>query len=95
LLAISVQDVDDLTEFYARAPAPVTLLSDSDRKVTQEYNAYNALSLEGFRIAHPAAFIIDPQGVVQWSYVGSNQFEWPKTDIVAEKLAAARASAQP
>ena len=87
ILTITAQDPEDTANFVARNPAPFPMLSDSDRAVMKAYDAHNALSFEGFNIAHPAVFLIDPAGVVRWRFVGSNQLEWPQTDIVAEKLA--------
>jgi peroxiredoxin len=95
ILTINAQDPEDTADFVERNPAPFPMLSDSDRAVMKAYNVHNALSFEGFNIAHPAVFLIDPGGVVRWRFVGSNQLEWPQTSIVAEKLAALRADGQP
>jgi peroxiredoxin len=94
ILTVNAQDPEDTADFVARNPAPFPMLSDSDRSVMKAYDAYNALSFEGFNIAHPAVFLIDPAGVVRWRFVGANQLEWPQTSIVAEKLAALRAGGQ-
>jgi peroxiredoxin len=95
ILTITAQDPEDTADFVARNPAPFPMLSDSDRAVMKSYDAHNALSFEGFNVAHPAVFLIDPAGVVRWRFVGSNQLEWPQTSIVAEKLAALLAGGQP
>jgi peroxiredoxin len=92
ILTISAEDPEDTAGFVARNLAPFPLLSDSDRAVMKAYDVHNALSFEGFNIAHPAVFLIDPAGVVRWRFVGSNQMEWPQTGIVAEKLAGLQAS---
>jgi peroxiredoxin len=95
ILTITAQDPDDTADFVAHNPAPFPMLSDSDRVVMKAYDVHNAFSLEGFNIAHPAVFLIDPAGIVRWRFVGSNQLEWPQTSIVAEKLATLRAGSQP
>jgi peroxiredoxin len=94
ILTINAQDLEDTADFVARNPAPFPMLSDSDRAIMKAYDVHNALSFEGFNIAHPAVFLIDPAGIVRWRYVGSNQLEWPQTSIVAEKLAELLASGQ-
>jgi len=95
ILTITAQDPEDTADFVARNPAPFHMLSDSDRAVMKAYDVHNALSFEGFNIAHPAVFLIDPACIIRWRFVGANQLEWPQTGIVAEKLAALRAGEQP
>ena len=87
MLGVVGQDRDDLADFLARQPLPFPLLSDADRAVMRVYDVFNALSLDAFRVAHPSAFLIDPGGVIRYSYVASNQFDWPQTSLLAETLA--------
>ena len=93
LLGVVGQDRDDLADFVARQPLPFPLLSDADRSVMRSYDVFNALSLDAFRIAHPSAFLIDPAGIIRYSYVASNQFDWPQTSLLAETLATLRREA--
>ena len=90
LLGIVGQDRADLADYVARRPLPFSLLSDEDRSVMKAYDVFNALNVDAFRIAHPSAFIIDPQGIVRYSFVASNQFDWPQTSLLAEELARAK-----
>jgi peroxiredoxin len=90
ILGVVGQDRDDLAEFVARQPLPFPLLSDADRSAMRAYDVFNALSLDAFRMAHPSAFLIDPDGVIRYSYVASNQFDWPQTSLLAETLARLR-----
>jgi peroxiredoxin len=90
ILGVVGQDRDDLADFLARQPLPFPLLGDADRAVMRAYNVFNALSLDAFRVAHPSAFLIDPAGVIRYSYVASNQFDWPQTSLLAETLAGLR-----
>jgi peroxiredoxin len=91
LLGIVGQDREDLASYVARKGLPFPLLSDEDRSVMKAYDVFNALNVDAFRIAHPSAFIIDPQGIIRYSYVASHQMDWPQTSVVAEQLARARA----
>jgi peroxiredoxin len=90
ILGIVGQDIQALTDYVARSPLPFPLLSDDDRAVMQAYDVFNALSFDAFRIAHPSAFIIDPAGTIRYTYVASNQMDWPPTHLVAEELARLR-----
>jgi peroxiredoxin len=87
ILGIVGQDRSDLAEFVARTPLPFPLLSDESRSVIQAYGVFNPLNLDAFRIAHPSAFLIDPRGVIRWSYVAASQSDWPQTRLVAAELA--------
>jgi peroxiredoxin len=88
------QDLDDLAEYIARSPLPFPLLSDGDRSVMRAYDVFNALNIDAFRIAHPSAFLIDPAGIIRFSYVASNQTDWPQTSLLAEELARLRGAGE-
>lgn len=93
MLGIVGQDRADLADYVARKALPFPLLSDEHRAVMKAYNVFNALNLDAFRMAHPSAFILDPQGIIRYTYVAANQFEWPRTSVVAQELARAKAAA--
>jgi peroxiredoxin len=95
LIGIVAQDTDDTAAFLARNPLPFPLLSDTHRSVMQAYDVYNALSYDAFRIAHPSAFIIDPSGIIRYSYVAANQMDWPRTDLLASELVRLKQETQP
>ncbi len=95
LLGIVGQDREDLALYVARSPLPFPLLADQDRAVMRAFDVFNVLSLDAFRIAHPSAFIIDPEGIIRFSYVASSQVDWPQTRLLAEELARLRAAASP
>lgn len=94
LVGIVGQDTQDLADYVARSPLPLPLLSDGDRSVMQAYDVFNALNIDAFRIAHPSAFIIDPSGVIRYTYVAANQMDWPQTSLLAGELARLRAASQ-
>lgn len=90
LLGIAGQDIHALTDYVTRSPLPFPLLSDDDRSVMQAYDVFNAISIDAFRMAHPSAFIIDPTGIIRYTYVASNQMDWPQTSLLAQELAKLR-----
>lgn len=92
LLGVTSNDIKDLSEYVARSPLPFPLMADDDRAVMQAYDVYNALSYDAFRMAHPSAFIIDPDGIIRYTYVASNQMDWPQTSLIAGELARLRAA---
>lgn len=92
ILGIVAQDPSDVAQFLVRNPLPFPVLSDESRTAMQSYHVFNALNWDAFRVAHPSVFLIDPTGVVRWSYVASSQFDWPETNLVAAMLRRLQAS---
>ena len=86
LLGIVGQDIQTLSDYVRRSPLPLPLLSDHDRAVMQAYDVFNAFNIDAWRMAHPSAFIIDPAGIIRYTYVASNQMDWPQTSLVAAEL---------
>ena len=66
---ISADSVDELKDYKKREGCPLTMLSDSERKVIKEYDLYNPSEREG--IAVPAAFVINRSGVIRFLKVES------------------------
>lgn len=91
VLGVVGQDPEALADFLQRTPLPFAVLGDTDRAVIKAYNVYNPLNIDAFRVAHPSVFIVDPNGVIQFCQVASNQFDWIQTDALITELAAAQA----
>lgn len=58
------------------------ILSDSSRSYIREYGVLHPQ--EG--IARPSLFILDRNGVAQWSYVGANASDRPPIEEVLNQL---------
>jgi peroxiredoxin len=56
-------------------PISFPFLLDEDRAVTKAYGIYHRLGRDAFRIARPATFIVDRNGVLRFIHVSSNQKE--------------------
>lgn len=90
-LGIVGQDPEAIADFLERTPLPFVVLGDANRSVIKAYNVYNPLNIDAFRVAHPSVFIVDPNGVIQFCQVASNQLDWLQTDALVSELAAAMA----
>ena len=88
-----------MAAYLEKDPLPFPMLIDEDRQVMKQFEVYNRLSWDAFRLAHPSAFLIDPEGNIRFSFVASNQFDWPRTQLLADELERMRvghnADAQP
>ena len=90
LLGVVSDSHQAMAAYLEKHPLPFTMLIDEDREVMRAYEVYNRLSWDAFRMAHPSAFLIDPVGQVCYSFVASNQWDWPRTQLLADELAKLR-----
>jgi thioredoxin-dependent peroxiredoxin len=72
ILGVSVDTVDSHKQFCTKDSLTFTLLSDSDKKVVDQYGSLGDFA--GFKIAKRNTFLIDPQGkiVKVWTGVDPN-----------------------
>ena len=94
LLAISVDPPDVSKEFAAKIATDghgeigFPILSDPDHHTIDAYGlhdpAYDGEKLAG--IPHPAVFVIDKNGVIQWAKIESNYRERPTNDEIRAAL---------
>lgn len=55
------------------------ILVDQHREVARDYGVFRSLSLQGFRVTRPAAFLIDPTEEIHFVYVGQSDADIPDT----------------
>ncbi len=67
VVGVSVDDSSSHAEFAKKYHLPFPLLSDKDGKVADSYGALTNLGL--FKMAKRYTFLIDPQGVLQKTYL--------------------------
>lgn len=72
------------TKYLLRHPVSFPFLLDEDRSVTKAYGLYHSFGHDAFRIAHPAALIVNGQGTCRYIYRGENQLDRaPIEDVLA------------
>ena len=65
------------------------ILFDETRETTRAYGVYHQVGLDAYRIAHPAAFLLDDSQIIQWIAVSPNQAELPTNAQILDAIAAA------
>ena len=65
------------------------ILFDETREITQAFGVYHPLGLDAYRIARPAAFLLDEAQKIQWIAVSPNQTQLPTSTEMLEAIAAA------
>jgi peroxiredoxin Q/BCP len=68
VLGVSVDSVDSHKQFCTKDSLTFTLLSDTDKKVVDEYGSLG--SFAGFKIAKRNTFLIDPHGKIVKVWTG-------------------------
>jgi len=87
LLIVAHQGGKAVSRWLERNPQPFPWLFDTERRVIQAYGVYNRLSYDALRMAHPAAVLVDRQGVVRFIYRCSTQWDIPKSQVLLGALA--------
>jgi methyl-accepting chemotaxis protein len=64
------------------------ILFDESREITKAFGVYHPLGLDAYRIAHPAAFLLDKEQKIQWIAVSRNQAQLPNSAEMLEAIAA-------
>jgi len=92
VLVIAAEKEPGAKRWLEANPQPLTWLVDSDRAVIRSYGVYNRLSYDAWRMAHPAAVLIDSGGTVRFVYRTSNQWDIPTSDVMLAGLERLRPS---
>ena len=86
VFAISSQSWRSAERWLAANPQRVSLLIDAERSVIKQYGVYNLISYDSWRMAHPAAVLIDRTGDVRFIHRASHQFDIPTSDMMLASL---------
>ena len=96
-MAISPDSVDTIVQVVAKVeaqtkkPFAITLLSDSDHKVIDQYGLLNETAAKRNRfLPHPTTYLIDPEGVVRWKFTEKDYKIRPTNEAILEALKAMR-----
>jgi peroxiredoxin len=54
--------------------------------VVKAYGVWHRAGLTGWNIARPAVFLIDQSGLIQYSFVGRNQKDFPTPEEILQAI---------
>ena len=92
LIAIAVQKIDGMLQarsFVEKHRYRFPILFDESRETTKAYGVYHLAGIDAFRIARPAALVLDRERTVRWIAVSPHQRARPATDSLIEAIEAA------
>ncbi len=73
-------------EFLQKNPVSFPFLLDEDRRVTKAYGVYHRAGVDAINIARPATFVIGPDGIIRFLYVGSSQVDRAPVEQVLDAV---------
>jgi peroxiredoxin len=86
--AIVAQRSEKVKRFIEDQGLPFDVLVDDTRDTVKAYDVWHAVGLDAWNIARPALFLIEPDGLIAYSFVASWQFEFPTHEEILDLLAA-------
>ena len=88
---VAAQKIDGITggrKFFEKRGYRLPILFDEERETTRAFGVYHLLGIDAFRIAHPAAFLIDQSGKILWIAVSPSQTELPTIEEFLDAIEA-------
>jgi len=89
LLVIAAQKIEGMfrgKKHIEQHDYPFPVLFDENRSVTRAYGVYHRLGVDAFNIAHPATFVVGPDGRVSWIAISPSQTERPETEDILKAI---------
>jgi len=77
VVAVVTQRSEKVRRYIEETGLPFHILVDDSRDVVKAYGVWHAVGFDAWNIARPALFLVDRQGIIRYSFVGSSQFEFP------------------
>ncbi len=73
-------------EFLQKQPVSYPFLLDEDRWVTKAYGVYHRAGIDAINIARPATFVLGPDGIIRYLFVGSSQVDRAPVEQVLDAV---------
>jgi peroxiredoxin len=83
---VLAQSRDAVRRYIEETGLPFDILIDERRDMARAYGVWHRIGLDAWNIARPAAFLIEQDGRISYSFIGQHQREFAPLD---EILAAA------
>lgn len=84
IIVVLCQRRTAVAAWLATHPLPFSILIDDDRSRARAWGVYVALSYDSIHMARPAAFVVDPGGIVRYARISRHQMDpAPLLEILA------------
>jgi peroxiredoxin len=61
--------------WLVKRPIPFPILIDQDRSRAKRWGVYTLLSYDAIHLARPAAFVVDPAGILRYARISRHQLD--------------------
>ena len=82
VLAVFCQKRDNVAAWLLKNPLPFPILVDDDRSRAKLWGVYVILSYDSIHMARPAAFVVDPAGVIRYARISRTQMDHAPFDEI-------------
>jgi methyl-accepting chemotaxis protein len=83
---ILAQQAAPVRRYIEETGLPFDILVDESRDVVKAYGVWHRAGLTAWNIARPAVFLIDRAAVIRYSFVGSDQTQFPSHDEILKEI---------
>ncbi|MBI3092240.1 MAG: redoxin domain-containing protein [Candidatus Tectomicrobia bacterium] len=87
LLGVVGERLARLQAHVAKSPLPFRLLADADGSTLKTYGVFHKDGLAGRKVAYPAVFLLDGEGIIRLISVGSTPRERPPVKLLLQAVA--------
>lgn len=95
LVPVLAQAAEPVRRYVEETGLPFNVLVDETRDVARAYGVYHRVALDAWNTARPSVFLIDRDGSIRYSYVSSNQREYPGPEEILKVVDDLLASEKP
>ena len=88
--AQKIEGFSKAKQFVEQQKYHFPVLFDETRRVTRAYGVYHALGIDAINIAHPATFVIGPDGKICWIAVSPSQSQRPLMEDILSAIDSVR-----
>ena len=86
MTAIVADRREKMRRYIEETGLPFDVLIDERQDVIRAYGVWHRFGFVVRSVARPAAFLIDPDGSIRASWIGSNQTQFPSAEEILERV---------
>ena len=82
MTAIVTTPRERIRRYIEETGLPFDVLIDERRDVIRAYGVWHRFGYDAWNMARPAAFLINPDSSIRASWIGTNQTQFPTSDVI-------------
>ena len=86
LVLVLAQRSEGVRRYIEDSGLPFDVLIDESRRVSKAYGVWQRIGLDGWNIARPALFLIEPDRSIKYSFIARSQGEFPSHEDIMNAI---------